>query len=316
VRKTVCEGLYWDLDFVNCYHRPWPALTSETTKRAELKKCCKKLLRMCEEEDEDQGMYSYHVTYQFKYAQLGREYAVGGGNATLQSLSGTVRKTVCEDLYWDLDFVNCFNVILLAAARRWEWPDDVTALLDKIVNNRSTVHTELIDYYGCSEGAAKVLIIKHWGGGKAKAWMRDKKNKISDAVKAKVSDEGHHRIVIELERVGPIVLRLFLEEMPEMKAMVDDVNMQRARDGKDAKNDYTALTAPLKTQLPEDFLAGMSVLAALHPESFLAGMGGSCKNRRPSHRQRTTHNSQHRCAAPATTSICLPRARRCHTPLG
>ena len=233
------------LDVERTQARPWPQVAHSSTKRQDLTADCNKLLRMCD--DGDQDTFSYTVGYSYKYAQLGREYAIGGGNATLQSLSGTVRKTVCEGLCWDIDFVNCFNVILLGAARHWEWPDEIVDLLVEIVDDRATVHKELIGYYGCSEGAAKVLIIKHWGGGKAKAWLRDKKNKISNDVKAKVSDEGHHRIVKELERIAPTVLQLFLDKFPEMKAMLVDVNNQRIRDRREPKNEYTALHYGLQT---------------------------------------------------------------------
>lgn len=122
-------------------------------------------------------------------------------------------------------------------------------LLTGLVDDRDTVHKDLMEYYGCSEGAAKakVLIIKHWGGGKVNAWLKDEKNKISIEVKAEVSDEGHHRIMKELERIAPIVLQLFLDKFPEMKAMLVDVNNQRVRDQRTPKNDYTALHYGLQT---------------------------------------------------------------------
>ena len=88
--------------------------------------------------------------------------------------------------------------------------------------------------------------------------MKDTDNKISDAVKVKVIDEGHHRIVKELERTAPIVLKLFLEKFPEMKAMLDDVNQQRAK----PKSEYTALHYGLQTV--ESKLLG-------HLENFLVG---------------------------------------------
>eukprot|EP01045_Picozoa_sp_COSAG04_P010587 COSAG04_NODE_651_length_11559_cov_6.052880_8_plen_1525_part_00 len=215
------------------------------TKRQVMARDCRRLILLQDDADEDLARST--VAYEYKYAQLGRRYAIGGGSATLQSVAGTVRKTVCEDLYYDLDFVNCFNVILFAAALHWQWPEEIVSLLRAVVQQRDRVHDELMGYYGCTEGAAKVLVIKHWGGGKVGAWLRDASNKISTEVLAKIGAHGHHRVVCDLERLAPKVCDLFLDRFPEMRAMVQDVNRLRAREGKAPKTEYTALHYGLQT---------------------------------------------------------------------
>eukprot|EP01043_Picozoa_sp_COSAG02_P109700 COSAG02_NODE_45794_length_354_cov_0.611765_1_plen_92_part_01 len=82
------------------------------------------------------------------------------------------------------------------------------------------------------QDAAKVLIIKHWGGGKSRAWLRDKDNNITDDVKLKVTDDGDHEIVKRLEHFAPIIKDLFLEQFPEMKRMVADVNERLTKNGR------------------------------------------------------------------------------------
>lgn len=100
---------------------------------------------------------------------------------------------------------------------------------------RQDVHKQLTDFYQCTDDACKVLIIKHWGGGRVRAWLYDEENRIPFEVRDKALRDGHHRLAQELERVAPIVLEKFLEKMPEMKAMLNDVNQIREREGKDLK---------------------------------------------------------------------------------
>ena len=138
------------------------------------------------------------------------------------------------------------------------------ALLTEIVEERQDVHKQLTDFYKCTDDACKVLIIKHWGGGRVRAWLYDKDNRIPFEVRDKALRDGHHRLVRELERVAPIVLEKFLEKMPEMKAMLDDVNQLREREGKELKGDYTALHYGLQTV--ERRLLG-------HLKDFLGGRG-------------------------------------------
>ena len=112
------ESLKLDVKRVTKHDRPGGIGTVEmtSTKREDLIKDCQKLLRMCDDDTRD--LFWYTVTYLFKYASLGREYAIGGGSPTLQSLTGTDRKTVCEGLCWHLD-----TCIWTTATRLHCWRD-------------------------------------------------------------------------------------------------------------------------------------------------------------------------------------------------
>lgn len=190
---------------------------------------------------EHSGLVKISTTYEFKYQELGREYAVAHGDVpTLQSVGGGIRKTACEGLYWDLDFQDCYNTILYAVAQHYKFPADIIELLRTMTEDKDRTREDVARYYTCPPKAAKNLLIKHWMGGKVHQWLKDH-NITWDA------REEHHPIVRQLEDAAPRVCTLVLDTIPVLRPFLKEVNEQRKRDRQPLKTDYTALSYGLQT---------------------------------------------------------------------
>ena len=55
------------------------------------------------------------VKYHYIYDTLGRRYTVSPG---FQTLDGGLRKLIAAEFYWDLDFANCYPVIITNVCRQ------------------------------------------------------------------------------------------------------------------------------------------------------------------------------------------------------
>ena len=184
------------------------------------------------------------VTYNYKYAQLGRRYA-HADVPTLQGMPSGVRKTACEHLYWDLDFEDCYNTILYAVAQHFRFPDNLIDLLKRLTEDKKTTRQNVAQFYQCSEKAAKQLLIKHWMGGRVGKWLKD--FEISEDICARVARDGHHPLVVRLEDAAPQVRDLMIAKVPDLEPFLQRVNEERRRAGEEPKTRYTALSYGLQT---------------------------------------------------------------------
>jgi hypothetical protein len=200
---------------------------------------------------EESGLIHSTVTYEYKYDSLGRRYA-RAGVPTLQGMAGGVRKTAAEGIYWDMDFEDCYNTILYAVSKHYNFPTDLRELLHELTEDKDEVRKDVARFYGCTVKAAKNLLLKHWMGGKVNKWLRD--FKISQDVCARVARDGHHPIVPRLEAAAPRVCTMMINSIAPLRPFLEHVNEERSRAGQEPKTEYTALSYGLQTI--EDKLLG------------------------------------------------------------
>lgn len=102
-----------------------------------------------------------HVEVQYKHGKgceregIGRLYAVNG--VGLQSLERDVRNLLAQDYYWDVDMKNAQPSILLRICNEKGWK---CKILNHYIKNREEVLQSISEYYGCSKGDAKNVIIR------------------------------------------------------------------------------------------------------------------------------------------------------------
>jgi hypothetical protein len=184
------------------------------------------------------------VTYSYKHGTLGRRYAAPYGTA-FQSIDGGLRKLLAEPYYWDLDFENCYPVLIFHICKAF---GHKTPLLERFVFEREKMLGELMRFYECDRHAAKNLVLKHLHGGKVRKWLTD--FNISKDVCAKVAKVDHHWIVTSLEKECDRITKFFMDTFPEFKDLLQQIHRKQRADGvldKDLKGDVTALAHGLAT---------------------------------------------------------------------
>lgn len=107
------------------------------------------------------------VTYMIrgKCGELGygRYYGTLG---SLEQLQRDIRATLCIDLYWDIDVVNCHPVLISQIAKN-EFGKEMP-ILQYYCNNRKTVIDEFMSF-GLSQNDAKNVVLELVNGGQLKA---------------------------------------------------------------------------------------------------------------------------------------------------
>lgn len=217
-----------------------------------------KLLVVCDS-DEDEATMA--VSYHHKFPDLGRRYATA---PAFQTLDGGLRKLIASPFYWDLDFENCYPVLLTSICASLGKPGG-TPILSMFVHQREELFRRIMQFYNCSRKAAKQLVIKHLHGGKVRQWLVDWK--IAEDICARVAQSGHCRIVMDLETESADIAAFFLDSFPEFKSLLEKIQAQERANGVQPRNmsgPMTALAHGLATF--EDRLLK-------HLETFLRGKG-------------------------------------------
>lgn len=106
------------------------------------------------------------VTYKRSENGIGRLI----GNGSMQSFPRFVRHTICHEMYWDLDIVNCHPVLLLQLCKKQRLS---TPCLESYVRDRDTVLKDTMSTYNVSKDQAKNLFIRILYGGTFKGWAHD-----------------------------------------------------------------------------------------------------------------------------------------------
>eukprot|EP00961_Rhodomonas_salina_P172155 2321213-Rhodomonas_salina.1 len=121
----------------------------------------------------------------------GRWYAKGG--PSFQSMPRKLRHTLCEGLWFDVDFVNCHPAILLQMCDKWGVP---CKFLRKYVQERDELLEELIQMNDwLDRDAAKQAVLSVLYGGAAKGveadWWEEMKNEFG-MIAAQISGMKQH----------------------------------------------------------------------------------------------------------------------------
>jgi hypothetical protein len=162
-------------------------------------------------------------------------------------------------IMWDLDFENCFPVILLHACKHVDYDPPV---LERCVNDRESVLGEIRDFFGCTRKAAKQLVLKHLHGGKLNQTWYDA-FQVSQANRLKQANEPL-QLIADMAAEAKAVRDVFLDTFPEYRLLLDDINVRRRASYQDLKDEWSALAWGLQTL--EDKLLQ-------HLETFLVGKG-------------------------------------------
>jgi len=80
------------------------------------------------------------------------------GKACLQRMSKKLRATLCQDLYIDLDFVNCGPTLLLNLCQKYTIPCDI---LSEYVLNRDHLLQEFAPFYNRDEAKQVIIELMH-----------------------------------------------------------------------------------------------------------------------------------------------------------
>lgn len=126
----------------------------------------------------------------------GRYY---GNLGSLEQIERDIRATLCSELYWDIDIVNCHPVLAIQMCKR-DLNKDMP-MLEYYVKHRKEIITKFMGY-GLSESESKNVIIELINGGKLQAKNDDKKYIYPDELR---SDS------------------LVISIMNEVKELVDDI---------------------------------------------------------------------------------------------
>lgn len=110
----------------------------------------------------------YDYAKEYNTTQIGRVYAVNG--LSLQTFERDVRNALATDLYWDIDMVNAHFTILLKVCKSNGWS---CGGLERYVNNREEILSEIMTHYGCSYQDAKNLMIRMLFLGHPEGWVGD-----------------------------------------------------------------------------------------------------------------------------------------------
>jgi hypothetical protein len=192
-----------------------------------------------------------------RHNSCGRRYA--SSNVSLQNIDGGVRKLVAGKYFWDIDFVNCFPMIITRVCKAFDHPVPV---LDKYVQDRDIVLDQIKSFYDCTRDDAKTLVLRYLHGGKVGKWLRDVG--IRDELCAKAAREGHCPVVTQLETECKQVCKFFLTKFPQFQSLLDHMNAKRVSEGKDRKGAASGLAHGLQ-DLEDRLLQRL--------ETFLAAKG-------------------------------------------
>eukprot|EP01047_Picozoa_sp_COSAG01_P096825 COSAG01_NODE_27249_length_690_cov_1.653130_1_plen_229_part_11 len=132
------------------------------TKAEQVKSMIGDMVKLLAIRPNSDGYGEIRVSYHYIYGEFGRRYC-DGRQACFQNIQGGVRKTIAEGLYWDLDFENCFPVILYHTCKHYDQP---TPVLERIVKDREKLLSEIMAFFSCTRKAAKQLVLKHIHGGR------------------------------------------------------------------------------------------------------------------------------------------------------
>jgi effector-binding domain-containing protein len=201
-----------------------------------------KLVLQCEDGSDEA---TTTVTYHYKYNQLGRRYSKA---PAFQTLDGGLRKLIAAPYYWDLDFENCYPVLLTSICDCLKKPGG-TPILKMFVHQRQQLMRRIMQFYNCSRKAAKQLVIKHLHGGKVRQWLVDWK--IADDICARTAQSGHCKIVMDLERESTAVAEFFLKNYPEFQQLLEQIQEQERANGVEAHNMSGPMTAACPRPNPE-----------------------------------------------------------------
>jgi hypothetical protein len=153
-----------------------------------------------------------------------------------------VRKTIAEGLYWDLDFENCFPVILYHTCKHYGQP---TPVLERIVKDREKLLSEIMAFFSCTRKAAKQLVLKHIHGGKLNRKWFDAFG-VPSANRLKHAEEPLH-LIREMEDESELVRDFFLGKFPKFTNLLTDINQRRIACGQTPKDEWSALAHGLQT---------------------------------------------------------------------
>jgi hypothetical protein len=174
------------------------------------------------------------VGYHYIFAQLGRRYAP---SPAFQTLDGGLRKLIAAPHYFDIDFANCYPVLLMNVCRTLHKPP----ILDIFVSQWEQMLSHLRQFYDCSRAAAKQLVLKHLHGGKVGKWLTDWS--IRDDICARAARDGHSRVVIDLERESAAIADFFVASFPEFGDLLERIVVQERANGVAPHNQSTTMTA-------------------------------------------------------------------------
>ena len=174
-----------------------------------------------------------------RHNSIGRRYA--SSDVSLQNIDGGVRKLVAGKYFYDLDFANCFPVIITSLCKAFNHPVPV---LDKYVQDRDIVLDQIKSFYDCTRDDAKTLVLRYLHGGKVNKWLSDAG--IRDELCAKAARDGHCPIVMQLETECRNVCKFFLTKFPQFQSLLDHMNAKRESEGKDRKGAASGLAHGLQ----------------------------------------------------------------------
>lgn len=122
------------------------------------------------------------ITYKRSFNSIGKlGYGRLYGNlGSIEQLERDIRATLCNDIYDDVDIVNCHPMIVWQLNQKY-FSDKMTNL-EYYCNNRKQLITEWTETFSISEGDAKDIVIRLINGGSLDAKNKEKEKIYPDAI--------------------------------------------------------------------------------------------------------------------------------------
>ena len=132
-----------------------------------------------------------------KGMNYGRVMPLGG--CGLSQFRKTIRHTVCDGDFTDIDIVNCFPSIITQICTKYGVD---CSFMNEYVNNRNKYLDEWMDYYGVSKDVAKKLPIILFNFGSFNGWL--KQNKVTKKTGITIFI---HNLIEETNKIGEWIIK-------------------------------------------------------------------------------------------------------------
>lgn len=270
VSSTAIDGRLLSVEYNEDFARRY------SIKPGSMKKLREDIAKFMELPHED-GIGQNMVHYHYKFGDgLGRRYASG---VSYQGISGSLRKVLACKFYYDIDNVNSYPTILIHACKCTDGDISRIQMFQRYGSgDREDLLREVMVYYNVDRDAAKNCFLTHCHGGKmdgrkwidengkqhSTGWMN--KWDVSDAVRLKVSNEGHLPSVVQFAEECDYVCKHLLGKFPEYTQTLNQVNnrLPSSKQKTGRMGDYSALSYLMAT-LEDELLQ--------HLERFLQSRG-------------------------------------------